>query len=304
MKIPEISTGPALPVVPSVGKFTRAHDGGRPLGAILLDSGKITADEAERILHLQQKGGMRFGAAAIALGIVKEADVQLALARQFNYPYLIHGTGGASDELIAAFEPFGPQVEALRGLRSQLMLRWFSADMPRKTLAIVSPGRSEGRSYLAANLAIVFSQLGERTLLIDADLRNPRQHQLFQLDNRSGLSGMLAAPGRDCTGPQRIENFVDLSVLTAGVLPPNPQELLGRSVFQRLIERYESEYDVILVDTPAGNAYADAQTLTSFIGGALMVTRRHKTKVNAVNLLATNLRQFGIKLVGSVLSDF
>lgn len=293
-----------MPVVPAVGNFTRVGDGGRPLGAILLDSGKITADEAERILHLQKESGMRFGDVAVALGIIQEADVQLALARQFNYPYLIRGHGSASDELVAAFEPFGPQVEALRGLRSQLMLRWFSADMPHKTLAIVSPGRGEGRSYLAANLAIVFSQLGERTLLIDADMRNPRQHQLFQLDNRSGLSAMLAAPRREVAGPQRIENFVDLSVLTSGVLPPNPQELLGRSLFHRLIERFESEYDVILVDTPAGNAYGDTQSLTAFIEGALMVTRRNHTRVKAAKLLATNMRQFGSQLVGSVISVF
>ena len=304
MDMPDNAKRLSLPIVAASGNAGRVADGGRPLGAILLDSGKITTEEAERILHLQKEAGMRFGDAAIALGIIREADVQLALARQFNYPYLINGDTTASAELVAAFEPFGPQVEALRGLRSQLMLRWFSGEVPRKTLAIISPGRNEGRSYLAANLAVVFSQLGERTLLIDADLRNPRQHEMFHLNNRIGLSAILASQGREVIGPQRIESFVDLSVLTAGVLPPNPQELLGRSVFQRVIEKFESEYDVIVVDTPAGNEYADAQTLTTFIGGALMVTRRNHTNVKEVNSLTANMRQFGVKVIGSVLSEF
>lgn len=304
MKIPYNPSAQPSTTGTSIGNVTRLSDGGRPLGAILLDSGKITVDEAERIMHLQKEQGIRFGDAAVALGIINEADVQLALARQFNYPYLISGDGSASAELVAAFAPFSPQVETLRGLRSQLMLRWFSADMPRKTLAIISPGRNEGRSYLAANLAIVFSQLGERTLLIDADLRNPKQHTLFQLENRTGLSAALAGQGGGSSGPQRIPNFIDLSVLTAGGIPPNPQELLGQSHFQRLIEKFESEYDVILIDTPSGNDYADAQSITSYVGGALMVTRRGHTKVKAVNLLAANMRQFGIKVVGSVLSEF
>jgi protein-tyrosine kinase len=304
MKTPIISNNGSIPAIPSIAEFTRVGDGGRPLGAILLDSGKITVDEAERIMHLQKEQGMRFGDAAIALGIITEADVQRALARQFNYPYLINGDDGASAELVAAFSPFSPQVEALRGLRSQLMLRWFSADIHHKTLAIISPGRNEGRSYLAANLAIVFSQLGERTLLIDADMRNPRQHSLFQLENRTGLSGVLAGQGSDSGVPHRIPNFIDLSVLTAGVTPPNPQELLGRSLFHRVIEQFESQYDVILIDTPSGNDYADAQMVSSFVGGTLMVTRRDHTKVKAANLLAANMRQFGVTLIGSVLSEF
>ena len=304
MTNPDFSGSPPAPGVPSIGSFTKVSDGGRPLGAILLDLGKITAVEAERILHLQKESGMRFGEAAIALGVIKETDVQLAVARQFNYPYLHSGDSGASAELVAAFAPFSRQVEALRGLRSQLMLRWFSTDMPRKTLAIVSPGRNEGRSYLAANLAIVFSQLGERTLLIDANLRNPRQHELFQLENRVGVSAILAGQVSELAGPQRIPNFVDLSVLTSGVMPPNPQELLGRAIFRRMIEKFETEFDVILVDTPAGNDYADTQSITAFIGGALMLTRRNHTKVKAVSLLATNLRQFGSQIVGSVMSEF
>src|SRR6185295_31397 len=123
-----------------------------------------------------------------------------------------------------------------------------------QVLTIVGTERGEGRSHLAANLAVVFSQLGERTLLIDADMRHPRQHELFKLPNKSGLSSMLA--GRtERNEAQRIPAFLDLSVLPSGATPPNPVELLGRPVFTQMIEDYAGEYDVILLDTPAGIDY-------------------------------------------------
>ena len=198
----------------------------RSIGAILIDSGKLTIADAEQILHLQKAENLRFGDAGIKLGLLSEVDIQRALAHQYDYPYLVKDDGAVSESLVAAYNPFGHQVESLRTLRSQLMLRRFTGQPNRKMLAIVSPGRGEGRSYLAANLAVVFSQLGERTLLIDADMRNPCQHELFKLENRRGFSSMLA--GRDdVQAVQRVNNFVDLSVLTAGATPPNPQELSG-----------------------------------------------------------------------------
>ena len=125
--------------------------GDRHIGAILIDSGKLTLADAERILRLRKDEGLRFGDAAIKLGLLTESDVAFALARQYDYPYLVTGDGEVSSELIAAYQPFSPQVEALRALRSQLMLRWFTGDPEHKALAIVSPGRREGRSGLAAS---------------------------------------------------------------------------------------------------------------------------------------------------------
>jgi len=277
--------------------------GNRSIGAILIDTGKLTLDNAEHILHFQKEHRLQFGDAAIRLGLLTEADIQFALARQYDYPYLLAGEGRVSEELVAAYAPFGPQVEALRALRSQLMLRWFTDEAERKTLAIASPGRSEGRSYLAANLAVVFSQLGEHTLLIDADLRNPRQHQLFGLENRSGLSSLLSSRG-DAADVQRIPSFVDLSVLPAGPMPPNPQELLGRPAFARLLDEFSREFDVVIIDTPAGRDYADIQTIAVRASGALLVARRHQTSLINLGSLHETLRQMGVQVVGSVLSEF
>ena len=102
------------------------------------------------------------------------------------------GDASLSHELVAAYKPFSPVVEQLRALRSELMLRWFDEQPAHKAIAVMSEARGEGRSYIAANLAVVFSQLGGRTLLIDADLRKPSQHLLFGLENRIGLSTVLS----------------------------------------------------------------------------------------------------------------
>ena len=272
------------------------------LGAILVDSGKLTIDAAERILRAQKEHGLLFGDAAIQLGLLTQQDLQFALARQYDYPYLRAGDGAVSAELIAAYQPFTPEVEALRALRSQLMLRWFSGEPTRRTLAIVSPARGEGRSYLAANLAVVFSQLGERTLLIDADLRNPRQHTLFKLENRAGLSSLLSGRS-DANDIQRVPSFVDLSILPAGPQPPNPQELLGRPAFAKQLEELAEAFDVVLVDTPASSQYADARTIAVRAGGALLVARKKASRIGDVRALAKQLIQSGVVPVGSILNE-
>lgn len=275
----------------------------RSIGAILLDSGKLSINDAEQILHLQKIENLRFGDAGIKLGLLTEIDIQRALANQYDYPYLIKGDGAVSETLVAAYSPFSPQVESLRTLRSQLMLRRFTGDQDRKMLSIVSPARGEGRSYLAANLAVVFSQLGERTLLIDADMRNPCQHDLFKLENRRGFSSVLA--GRDdIQAVQRVSNFVDLSVLTAGAIPPNPQELLGRPALTHLLHNLNKAFDVILIDTPALADFADGQMLASRAGAAMVVARKNFSQLELVRQQTENMAQSGIEVVGAVLSEF
>lgn len=280
----------------------RPRNSSYTLGAILVDSGKITLEAAERVLRLQKERGLLFGDAAIELGLLNSGDIQFALAHQYEYAYLRADDASVSAELVAAFQPFSPQVESLRALRSQLMLRWFTGERERRALAVVSPARGEGRSYLAANLAIVFSQLGEHTLLLDADLRNPRQHHLFGLENRGGLATVLS--GRSETNNiQRISSFKDLSVLTAGPQPPNPQELLGRPAFANLLDELASDFDVVIIDTPATTEYADARTIAVRASGALMVARTKTSRLAEVRELAKQLTHSGVAVVGSVLNE-
>jgi protein-tyrosine kinase len=271
-----------------------------PIGALLVEAGRLTRDEAERIHEYQQKVGLPFGEAGISMGLLSDADVHNALALQFGQPVMLPDAVFSKD-LIAAYEPDSPAVEHLRGLRSQLLLRWFEAGPDNAALAVVSPGAGEGRSYIAANLAVLFAQMGKRTLLIDADLRRPRQHRIFGLPERSGLSALLA--GR--AGPEvmvDIPQLPGLTVLPAGVLPPNPQELLSRPQFQRLMTSLRGSYEVILVDTPAGSQWADAATVAARAGAALMVTCRDRSSTPRVIKLSDDLREYGVSVVGAVLN--
>ena len=271
------------------------------MGMLLLDAGKITPEEAERVLRMQKELGIRFGEAALRLGLVSEEDIQQVLARQFAYPYLLKGESALSPKLVAAFEPFSAQVESLRAIRSQLMLRWFARG--RRALAIVGVDPADGVSIFASNLAVVFSQLGEQTLLVDANLRSPRQQEVFALMPRQGLSDVLAGRA-DLDVIARVPSFVDLSVMPAGTLPPNPQELLSREAFRNLNTQLENRYDVVLYDVPPFAAGVDAMAVAGRAGGVLLVARKDYTRMADVAHMAEQLAEAGADVVGSVVVDF
>jgi len=273
----------------------------RSMGRLLLQLGKISSQDAEIIFRTQQDLGLRFGDAALKLNLITEADISQVLAMQFNYPYLHAGQGNYSDELVAAYQPFCEQVEELRALRSQLMHRWFNEGY--KSLAIVSVNEGEGASFLTANLAIVFSQLGQRTLLIDANLRDPRQHEIFNLKEKLGLSDILADRAtKDII--TKVDSFIDLSVLGAGTLPPNPQELLNRDAFTNFMNIALGEYDVILIDTTPARFIADTQATVARCGGALIVSRLNHTRLSDISEVRNQLSFTGARVIGSVINDF
>lgn len=276
------------------------REAAQPIGALLVEAGRLDEDNVQRILDYQKKAGVLFGEAGVAMGLLNEDDVRHALALQFGHVSLSPDSG-LGNELVAARDPDCDAVEHLRSLRNQLMLRWFENDARQAALAVVSPGSGEGRSYIAANLAVLFSQLGKRTLLIDADLRRPRQHRIFGLPGRIGLSGVLAGrAGWDAVS--EIKTLPGLWVLPAGAVPPNPQELLARPGFARLIQALRSSYEVILIDTPAADSCADASTIAARAGAALMLACRDATSVPRVASFADELRQFGVTIVGAVLN--
>jgi protein-tyrosine kinase len=286
---------------PILNALPAEHAAESSMGALLLDSGKLKPEDAERILRLQKEAGIRFGEAAVRLGLVSETDVQQMLARQFAYPYLQKGQAGLSSKLVAAYEPFSPQVESLRAIRSQLMLRWFARG--RRALAIVGVDMDDGAALLAANLAIVFSQLREQTLLVDANLRAPRQQEAFAIKQRQGLSDVLAGRA-DLDVIARVPAFIDLSVMPSGTLPPNPQELLAREGFRNLNNQLENRYDVVLYDVPPFQAGVDAVAVSGRVGGALLVTRKHRTRIAHLGRAAEQLVDAGCEVLGSVVVEF
>lgn len=277
------------------------HGDDASMGMLLHHAGKLSVDDAERVLLTQQELGLRFGETAVRLGLVSDTDIAQALAQQFAYPYLVKGQSELSPALVAAYAPFSAPAEALRAVRSALMLRWFAHG--RRALAVLGVGEGDGVSLFAANLAVVFSQLGEQTLLVDANLRHPRQHAIFDLAGRQGLSDLLAGRA-ELDVVQRIACFADLSVLPAGTPAPNPQELLARASFRALNTQLESRYDVVLYDVAPFSQGVDALAVASRAGGVLLVARKDHTQVASVSRMAEQMALAGADVVGSVVVDF
>ncbi|WP_047393349.1 chain length determinant protein tyrosine kinase EpsG [Chitinibacter sp. ZOR0017] len=271
------------------------------IGQLLLNAGKITPAQAEKILHLQKESGLRFGEAAIKLGFISDADIQDVLAHQFEYPYLVSGQSKVSEKLVAAYSPFDVRVEALRSLRSQVLLSWMESG--HKSVALASYDADTASDTLAANLAVVFSQLGERTLLVDANLRAPHQHHLFAVENRKGLTDVLAGRSSVADSIQKITDFRDLSLLTAGTNAPNPQELLSRDSFSQMVQELASQYDVVIYATsPLANS-ADAQLVASRVKGAILVAHRHQTPVKGLQEAKALLEHSQTTILGAVLAQ-
>lgn len=271
------------------------------MGTLLVELGKITHNQLDQIVDYQLKTKLKFGEAAIKLGFVTYEDITEALSRQFDFPTFNADLLGFSKDLIAAFQPFTDATEKLRDLRSQLIVQWFAQN--KKTLTIVGSTKGDGCSFISANLAIVFSQLGAKTLLIDANLRSPTQGELFNLKNKQGLSDILAQRA-NLDAIQQIPNFIDLSILPAGTIPPNPQEMLSRPLFGKLINIFSAEYDVVLIDTAATETCLDAQTVCARTGAALIVTRvnysQHEKLFEAKKLIANT----GAKILGVVVNEY
>jgi protein-tyrosine kinase len=285
----------------SVPELTRDRSGA--IGAILVEQGRLSPAEVEEIQQFAVKNRLRFGDAALRLQLLTKDDIDQAIAQQFKYPILSRGgEHGVSDDVVAAYLPQSQMIEPLRVLRSQISLRWVNPK-ERKILAIASPGRGEGRSWLAANLATVFAQMGDRVLLIDADMRHSRQHELFNLNNSVGLSALLTGrAGREIVC--RIHPKLRLFVLPAGILPPNPQELLGRQVFDLVLDLFASQYDLIIMDTPATSESADAQILASRADAAVLLVRRNHTRIDDLKGAMQNLTESGVHVMGSVVNEY
>ena len=282
-----------------------ATQASRSIGDILIESGRLSAADATRIFEQQQTDQSQFGDAGIALKILTKDDIDFALSQQFEYSYLDEKDVSLSPELVAAYKPFSKVGENLRAVRSQLMLRWFNEERRRKAIAVVSAAPAEGRSFVAANLAIVFAQQGQRTLLIDGNMRagpHKGQQALFKLDKSPGLSGLLAGRAGLETMLE-IPGLPGLSVLPCGAIPPNPQELLGRTPFEALLQSASSGFEAIIIDTPAGRDFADAEIIAARVGAVVLITRKNVSLLPAAVALARRLQDGGVALVGSILND-
>lgn len=203
--------------------------------------------------------------------------------------------------LVAQARSKAPVSEAFRVLRTNI--QFASVDAPLRTLLVTSPGPEEGKSFITANLAVVMAQLGRRVIIVDADLRKPRQHKIFNLPNNIGLtSALLAERNTDITGHLQATEVPDLFVLTSGPIPPNPSELLGSQRMADVVQILLDQADVLLFDTPPVLAVTDAAVLAKEVGGVLVVGQVGVTRQPALHQSMVELQRVGARILGVVLN--
>ncbi len=193
--------------------------------------------------------------------------------------------------------------ELLRKLRTELLLRHGYHNTSSLAFAVVSTTTGDGRSLLAAELALSFAQLGRSTLLIDADLRSPRQHRLFGTEVMEGLAQTLATG--EMPRLNSVEGIPPLSVLAAGDdTGYNPTELFSNLRFQRTLDSMRNLFDFIIVDTPAFNDYSDAQIISTVMGRVLTLHRSKVSNYRDTQAMLDSLARSQVEIFGGVLNQF
>lgn len=290
-----------IPVLPGNGK---AATPGEPLlhnlPQVIAQRTGLSESDMRRISAVQKQLGLGFIEAALRLNLISQADLDVAMGADARQAQVSAPHAKPSSELLSAHDPYEPYCEAIRSLRTELALR--AEGEACNVIAVVSPDRGEGRSRLAAELAIAFAQLGQDTLLVDADLRQSRQHELFGADNDAGLAQALT-DGRT-PRVQGVSGLPSLSLLPAGSRPPNPLELLSDSAFENVMSGWRRRHQHVLIDTPSIRSCADAIAIAAQARRVLLVSRRHVSSYEASRELVRKLQSTRAQIVGSVIQSF
>ena len=192
-----------------------------------------------------------------------------------------------------AAHPRSPTAEAFRSLRSNI--QFAGVDKPIRSLLITSPGPEEGKTTVAANLAMVVAQSGKQVLLIDADMRKPRIHHLMNISNDLGLSDVFLRPSSELSGILQRMKGEFLFVLPSGKTPPNPAELLASEKMGQFLEMWQKKYDLVIIDSPPVGVVTDPVILAARVDATLLVIEPNKTHLGAAqhavarSLLAASL---------------
>ena len=269
------------------------------IGEILVAQGVLTSTDVAEVVAYAEAENMPFGDAAVSTNKIRQEDLDQALAHQYRFPYVKPGKGSLSKELVAAYKPFSKQADMFRSIRAELMLGIFQTD--QKVLSIVSPTKKDGRSYLTANLAVAFAQLGKRTCIVDCHLQKARQHELFRLVEAPGVSALLSGRNVAETKALQVSDVANLSVIQAGPCPPNPDELIAGEGFGRLIAAARREYDIVLVDTPPGDSSTAVDWIAARCANVLIVYRRDVTSIADAREFADRMRARAT-VVGTILN--
>ena len=202
--------------------------------------------------------------------------------------------------MITSLNPVSPVSEAYRTLRTNITFS--ELDQEVKKILVTSPQAGEGRSTTIANLAVTYAQENKRVLLIDTDLRKPTLHQFFQKANIRGLTSILVNQIQAVDAIQETD-IPNLSFLPSGNIPPNPSDLLASKRMRALMEQLETEYDLILLDSPPALDLTDAQILSTMCDGVLLVVNHGKVKRQIAHKALLNLEHVKARVLGVVINN-
>lgn len=216
------------------------------------------------------------------------------------------------DRLITVSHPRSPISEAYRVLRTGI--QFSSVDAPEHSIIMVtSPNPSEGKSLTVGNLGVVMAQAGKNVLIIDADLRRPRQHQVFGVSKNQGLTNLMLEYNvneSEAATLSVFKKFIQkpksvvhgLHVLPSGPIPPNPSELLGSAKMRALLKKLSSQFDMVILDSPPALAVTDAVLMSPQTDGVLVVLDAGKTKKAHLEQVNELLNEVGARVLGTVLN--
>jgi protein-tyrosine kinase len=308
---------PAEPVVETKPAATQADP-------VFLSHTHLSREKLDLIEQTMRISGMSFTDSALHLGLLTQAEIERAVASTLSQlaveqPSLIEAalrkasTGRdlvlrqgppvkPGPRLVPVLDPSSKRGEQIRALRTQLLLL-SEASRTATSIAILSPRGGDGRSQLAAELALSFAQLGKRTLLVDADMRRPTLQNLFNCIPEAGLADAIATDSAPHLHP--VQDLHDMKFLAAGhTLRTNPLELLSDNRFARIMQSWQNNYAFIVLDTPPIAEYADALAIATLAGRALIIGRAKHTTYKDLRSMMRRLAITQTRVMGAVLNQF
>lgn len=208
------------------------------------------------------------------------------------------------NEIITFTSPKASVSEVFRTLRTNV--QFMTASNEHNSILFTSTQAGDGKSWIAANLAITFAQAGKKVILVDTDMRRGRQHNIFELSNNKGLSNYLilsVKDSQDALGEYIQRTLIDnLYVITAGIVPPNPSELLTSTKMVNLIKTLEEMADIVIFDSTPSTMVTDALAISRYVGSTLIVASHKKTKMEVLKQIKKNIENVGGKVSGVILN--
>ena len=207
---------------------------------------------------------------------------------------------GPSTSLITLEERQSPMAEAYRHLRTSLLFS--SAGKPPQSILVTSSQPSEGKTTTAVNTAITLAQADTEVVIIDCDLRRPRLHSYFDLDNNKGLTNYLSGERNTENLIKQCRDLPRLKVITSGPIPPNPTELLSSNEMKNLLQFLRGRYKHIVIDSPPAISFTDAAILSTVVDGVVLVAMANKSSIHLMRRFKQRLGAIGARIYGVVLN--